>query len=140
MNNAPKSMTLGRRGEWFAARYLEQNGYRILMQNYRNSHQEIDLICTDGQTLVFCEVKTRSCSALTVAAPYYGRPSRAVDTKKQKNLTLAARAYLREHPDTSLRPRLDVIEVYVRKGTTGTEPSDLLKIHHIRNAFSASSS
>ena len=63
MTGTPKSMTLGRRGEWFAARYLEQNGYRILEQNYRVSHLEIDLICTDGQTLAFCEVKTRSCSA-----------------------------------------------------------------------------
>jgi DNA mismatch repair protein MutS2 len=50
------------------------------------------------------------------------------------------RAYLREHAQLALRPRLDVIEVYVRRGTTGTEPSDILKIHHIRNAFSASSS
>ena len=140
MNSSPKSMTLGRRGEWFAARYLEQNGYRILEQNYRVSHLEIDLICTDGQTLAFCEVKTRSCSALSVGAPYYGRPARAVDAQKQKNLILAARAYLRANPDLSLRPRLDVIEVYVRKGTTGCEPSDLLKIHHIRNAFGASSS
>lgn len=140
MSGTAKNTALGRRGEWFAARYLEQNGYRILECNYRSSHQEIDLICTDGEVLVFCEVKTRSCSAFDVNQPYYGRPSRAVNTQKQKNLILAARAYLREHAQLALRPRLDVIEVYVRRGTTGTEPSDILKIHHIRNAFSASSS
>jgi putative endonuclease len=138
MSMAPKSMTLGRRGEWLAARYLEQNGYQILQTNYRNAHQEIDLICTDGEVLVFCEVKTRSCSAFSLNASRYGRPAGAITAEKKKNLLMAARAYLREHADISLRPRLDVIEVYVRQGTTGSEPSDILKIHHIRNAFGAS--
>lgn len=43
MSGTAKNTALGRRGEWFAARYLEQNGYRILECNYRSSHQEIDL-------------------------------------------------------------------------------------------------
>lgn len=138
MTGSAKHLDVGRRGEFIAAAYLEQNGCRILHRNYRNAHREIDLIYTDGEALAFCEVKTRCCSSLDLSDMTYGSPARAVDRQKQKNLTLAARAYLHEHPVDGLRLRFDVIEVYLRRGTTGTAPSDILKTHHIRNAFPAS--
>lgn len=138
MNGEPKRQSLGQIGETLAAQYLEQNGCSVLCRNYRSAHQEIDIIAKDATTLIFVEVKTRSCTAdeLT-AAPRYGRPAAAVTAVKQKNLTLAARAYLREHPVSGCRMRFDVIEVYIRRGTDGTHPDDILKIHHIRSAFLA---
>ena len=39
--------------------YLEQQGYEILVYNYRCRFGEIDLIGKDGEYLVFCEVKYR---------------------------------------------------------------------------------
>lgn len=51
---------LGKIGENIAARYLEKSGYDILERNFRTPAGEVDLICLDGKTLVFVEVKTRS--------------------------------------------------------------------------------
>src|SRR5947207_7857205 len=52
--------TLGDRGENVAARYLRNQGYRILTRNFRCPLGEIDIVARDGRTLVFCEVKTRT--------------------------------------------------------------------------------
>ena len=51
---------LGRRGEDLAARYLERQGLVILSRNWRCRHGELDLVATDADRLVVCEVKTRS--------------------------------------------------------------------------------
>ncbi len=124
---------IGRRGEQLAAMYLEQNGYTVLHRNYRHAHQELDIVATDGIAVVFFEVKTRSLSPTDLTA--YGRPSRAVNTEKQRNLSLAARSYVKEFPQAGKRLRFDVIEVYLRRGSHGVAPTDILKLHHIRNAF-----
>ncbi|MBQ7337244.1 MAG: YraN family protein [Clostridia bacterium] len=131
--NQVDHISVGSRGEDIAAMYLEQNGYRILHRNYRHEHLELDIIATDDTVIVFCEVKTRSVAPMAAAA--YGRPSRAVNLQKQKNLSLAARAYVKEYPQSGKRLRFDVIEVYLRRGCTGTSHTDILKVHHIRNAF-----
>ena len=125
---------VGMTGEDVAAKFLEQNGYTVIERNYRSGHQEIDIIARDEQFLVFVEVKTRSC--LIPQNMAYGRPASAVSATKQHHITTAARAYLRAHPDHNLQPRLDVIEVYLKKTTAGAPPQ-LLDIHHIRNAFFA---
>jgi putative endonuclease len=49
----------GNRGEELAALYLEKKGYEIQERNFRTRFGEIDIICRDGQTLVFVEVKTK---------------------------------------------------------------------------------
>ena len=134
--NEPKTQksAVGMAGEQIAVQFLQDHGYTVLERNFRSSRQEIDIIAKDGEFLVFIEVKTRSCT--TPDALTYGRPAHAVGQKKQHNVTLAARDYLRRHPSTGLQPRLDVIEVYLRSSSIGTLPT-ALKINHIRNAFFA---
>ena len=133
-HKSSKKHDIGQIGEALACNYLEQNGCSILCRNYRSAHQEIDIIAT----LMFVEVKARSCTQEELTSSLrFGRPAAAVTAVKQKNLTLAARAYLREHPISGCRMRFDVIEVYIRRGTDGTNPADILKIHHIRSAFLA---
>lgn len=134
--NAPKTQksAVGMAGEQIAVQFLEDHGYTVIERNYRHGRQEIDVIARDAQFLVFVEVKTRSCT--TPDALTYGRPAHAVDRQKQHNVTLAAKAYLRQHPSLALQPRLDVIEVYLRASDMGTLPT-ALKVNHIRNAFYA---
>jgi putative endonuclease len=48
----------GRRGEELAAQHLRRRGFAILARNVRSGTGEIDLIATDGATIVFAEVKT----------------------------------------------------------------------------------
>lgn len=95
-------------GEQLAAEWLRrERGFTIVARNWRSPHDrrdEIDLVCRDGEALVFIEVKARSAGALVPG--YY-----AVDARKKRVLRRAAGAYLaglREKPRTL---RLDVVEV-----------------------------
>jgi putative endonuclease len=58
----------GARGEQAAADFLKaRQGYAILARNWRSprdQRDEIDLICRDGDVLVFVEVKARAAGAL----------------------------------------------------------------------------
>lgn len=118
---------IGRLGERLAAKYLKQNGYKILEANKRQSHNEIDLIATDSQYIVFVEVKARSTDT-SLNLPY-GSPASAVTKAKQARTLQAAMAYLASHPSQK-QPRMDVIEVYLDKATHRP-----LKINHIENAY-----
>ena len=111
---------LGRIGEDRAAEYLRGQGFRVLARNWRHKALELDLICEDGETLVFVEVKTRSSDR-------FGGPESAVTLEKQKRLARAARAWLAENHAWQRPCRFDVIAI-VRHG-------DTLNVEHYRHAF-----
>jgi putative endonuclease len=114
-------LELGREGEVLAARLLTGKGYRILARNYRTAGGEVDLVCQDGDTLVFVEVKTRSAGSL-------GRPDQAVTGVKRGRLVRAAAAFLSEHDGWERPCRFDVVAVVDRDGSrTAT---------HLPHAFS----
>ena len=122
------SNDIGKRGERLAVRYMRKNGFRILDTNRRQSHNEIDIIATNRDYLVFVEVKTRSYSGdvanidCTAAA--------AVNKGKQQRTIRAAEAYMLQKGTKQKQPRMDVIEVYLDKDT-----KKLLKINHIPDAY-----
>ncbi len=98
----------GAEGERLAAEFLHRRlGYEIVAANWRNpgdQREEIDLVCRDGEALVFVEVKSRSATALV---PGY----RAINRRKRRVLRRAIHAYLirlRVRPRTF---RFDVAEV-----------------------------
>lgn len=101
------SPAAGLAGEAAAADFLHGCGYRVVARNWRNprdEREELDLVCRDGEILVFVEVKARAAGALVPG--YY-----AVDRRKKNVLRRAALAYLR---GLRIRPaafRLDVVEV-----------------------------
>ena len=69
---------LERAGEKLACQFLRRSGYKILYRNFRGrTGGEIDVVCRDGDTLVFVEVKTRTRED-------FGRPFEAVDRDKRK--------------------------------------------------------
>ena len=116
-------------GEKAACDYLKKHGYKILECNKRESHKEIDIIATDKDYIAFVEVKTRSVDDDLYSR--YGTPASAVNAAKRSNLIAAARLYLRNNP-TKKQPRMDVIEVYIKKGTV-----KILQINHFTNAYQA---
>ena len=118
---------IGDIGEKAAAQFLKKDGYRIVGRNKHFSHNEIDIIAEDGTFIVFVEVKTRSIDPTCGSA--YGPPSSAVTRAKQLRLIQAANAYLKQN-HTKKQPRMDVVEVWLDKGSGKT-----LKINHIRNAY-----
>ena len=81
----------GNLGEALAATYLLDKGYRILHQNWRYSHWEVDIIAEKNTILNFIEVKTRRTKK-------FGLPEDSVSKKKISNLISAAEEYLYLHP------------------------------------------
>lgn len=124
-----KNQTVGKAGEEFAARYLAEKGYTVLHRNYRSAHLETDIVCENETHILFVEVKSRTD---TGRPSKYGRPGAAVDYKKRQNLTLCAEEYLRRYQPNK-RPRIDVIEVYLRNIGGEYVLSDK-GIKHIENA------
>jgi len=94
---------IGAWGEDQAAEYLVKNGLKILQRNYRSREGEIDLIASDGDTLVFVEVKTRTNDA-------YGFPEEAVTEEKMEHIYNVAEEYLADHLEIEAW-RIDVIAI-----------------------------
>lgn len=99
-----RAQRVGRRGEALAARYLEQQGYRILARNARTPYGELDLVALQGDEVVFVEVKARTTLA-------FGWPEEAITPAKAQRLAQAALTWLAEHPEHGPAWRVDVIAV-----------------------------
>lgn len=98
----------GARGERTAAEWLrKEKGFAIVARNWRSPRdrrEEIDLVCRDGEVLVFVEVKARTAGAMVPG--YY-----AVDARKKEVLRRAVDAYLRRLDRPPRTFRFDVVEV-----------------------------
>ena len=96
-------LTTGVEGERLAKIYAEHLGWKIIGENVRLGHKEIDLIAKDKKTIVFLEVKTRR-------GDEFGTPEESVTKKKLHRLDAAIALYLRDHPEIK-NIRLDVIAI-----------------------------
>lgn len=106
--------SLGTIGENLAAKYLVNQGYRLIMRNFtapigRNKngaliHGEIDLIALDGETLCFIEVKSRSKDDLA-------DPIANVDLRKKRAITRTSKVYRRIFGLESTKVRFDAISI-----------------------------
>ena len=74
-----------------AARFLAARGLKILARNHRCRGGEIDLVCRDGATLVFVEVRLRTSRA-------FGGAAASITPAKQRRIVLAANHYLAGKP------------------------------------------
>ncbi|MDQ6939028.1 MAG: YraN family protein [Verrucomicrobiota bacterium] len=122
VSGAPDRALRGTRGEKLAARYLRKHGYKILYRNFRGRRGgEIDIVCRDGDTLVFVEVKTRTSED-------FGRPIETIRSEQRQRISLGALAWLRMLDDPDIFFRFDVVEVLLPQ--TGKPRLELIK-----NAF-----
>jgi putative endonuclease len=112
---------IGEAGEQFAVAHLLENGWEIVVQNYRRREGEIDIIVRRGDTLAFVEVKTRRSAA-------YGTPAEAVTPRKASRIRLLARRFLLESGRHAGNVRFDVIEVTRFRGQAP-------RLTHIEGAF-----
>jgi len=107
-------MNRGAAAEALAAEFLLAQGLSIVACNYRCRGGEIDLIASDGETLIFVEVRLRSDAA-------FGGAAESITAAKKKRLSFAAAHYLsglkparREPPcrfDAVLMPALDAARI-----------------------------
>ena len=114
-------INLGRQGEDIAAEYLRSKGFQIEARNFRQKSGEIDIICRDGDTLVFVEVKTRKDSE-------FGHPTESVTSRKQQQISRTALLYLSINSLHDEPVRFDVIGVICSQAASPD-------ITHIEGAF-----
>jgi|SRR6185437_4780472 len=77
---------IGSTAESFACQHLQQQGLKLVVQNFYSRFGEIDLIMVDGDTLVFVEVKQRKQGI--------DNAIESITPAKQKKLILTAQYYL----------------------------------------------
>lgn len=94
---------IGDAGEELALAHLLEQGLHLVTRNFRCKCGEIDLIMTQGETLVFVEVRARKNST-------YGGAAASVTASKQRRIVNAAQRYLQRY---RMPPacRIDVIAI-----------------------------
>lgn len=102
---------LGRYGEDLAARWLQDQGYRILDRNWRCAAGELDIVAEAQGWWVAVEVKTRRGVG-------FGDPFESISRRKLQRLHGLARAWAAEHPGVSHRDRwrVDAVSVLIPAG------------------------
>ena len=119
------SKRLGALGEQAAAEHLLRRGYSILERNYRTRWGELDLVAFDGQTLVFCEVKTRRGSSERIP------PLQSVHGRKRSQVRRMAGSWLRERADHPYAAVLRFDAIGVRLDGAG----QLVGLEHLEGAW-----
>ena len=91
----------GRRGEAWAALFLQLQGFRVLDRRVKTPVGELDLVVSRGTTVVFVEVKSRSFSH---------QEGEALLAVNRKRIVRAAQFWLIRHADRANDDlRFDVI-------------------------------
>ncbi|HIU17943.1 MAG TPA: YraN family protein [Candidatus Avidesulfovibrio excrementigallinarum] len=115
----------GRAAEDAAASFLRRRGLRVLERNWRCGPLELDLVCEDGDTLVFVEVRARDASGMV-------SPLESLTPAKRRALCNAAQCYL-DATDGWARPcRFDVVAALGRRGQTSASH---LQLEHFTNVM-----
>ena len=87
---------IGDAGEDVAALHLIAQGLKVVARNFRVKGGEIDIVCRDGATVIFVEVRQR-------ASKVFGGAAYSITPTKQKRLILAARHWLARHGECDCR-------------------------------------
>jgi putative endonuclease len=112
-------------GEQLAAEHLTRRGFRILERNYRTRWGELDIVAFDGETLAFCEVKTRTVTTRGIA------PFDALHAQKRARVRKMAGSWLRERRERPYAPAVRCDAIAVTFDRTGR----LLALEHLEGAF-----
>lgn len=114
-----KHLLIGQNGEQAVAKYLEQQGFSIVAQNYRQRCGEIDIIAQQGELLCFVEIKTRTTEHFPI--------SQVVTKAKQQKIIKTAKWYILTNKVNNKILRFDVAIV--------TGIVDDFTIRYLPNAF-----
>ncbi|HLJ68703.1 MAG TPA: YraN family protein [Chloroflexota bacterium] len=112
---------VGAFGEAWTCGYLTRRGYRIIERNVRLSRGEIDIVASQGDALVFVEVKTRRSRA-------FGSPQSSITHARYRRLANAVEEYLSARGLEPARYRIDVVALEL--GPSG----DVIHCELIENA------
>jgi putative endonuclease len=116
---------LGVAGEQLAAEHLARRGFQVLERNFRTRWGELDIVASDGNAIVFCEVKSR------IANRSNRDPLESLHPRKRMQVRRMAAQWLRERPDRprAVELRFDAI------GVTLQPDGRLVRLDHLEGAF-----
>ena len=97
----------GKIGEDLAEKYLVGKDYYILARNYHSRFGEIDIIASDGSSIIFVEVKTRTQNQ-------FGTPLEAITSHKLSKMIKTSQFYLTQRNMHTYPYRFDAIEIIIR--------------------------
>jgi putative endonuclease len=104
--------TRGERGheaETAAAAWLEEQGFHVLARNHATKVGEVDLVCSEGETLCFVEVRSRASEML-------GTPAETISREKARRVARAAEDWAHRNGATERETRFDVVAVTLSDG------------------------
>lgn len=97
--------SIGFEKETIARKFLEQNGYEIVEQNFYHKGGEIDIIAKNEGYFVFVEVKYRTSLK-------NGLPEEAITWRKRQAIYHTAQYYMLRHGLSEETPcRFDVVAI-----------------------------
>ena len=109
----------GKDAELHALDYLQQQGLRLLAQNWLCKRGELDLVMLDGDTVVFVEVRYRKNTQ-------WGGALDSIDERKRQKLIFAAQYFPQCESHWANSPcRFDVVAI----------DSKLDQLNWLQNAF-----
>ncbi|MFZ5976745.1 MAG: YraN family protein [Hydrotalea flava] len=111
---------IGNLGENLAIRYILENGFQLLYQNWRYKYWEVDIIALKNNTIHFIEVKTRQQSP-------FGFPEDSIQQPKMDALKKAASAFMEQHPQWE-QLQFDVIAITLQQ-------QQVIEIYWIEDVF-----
>ena len=86
---------------------MRKRGYKVLYRNFKpRGGGEIDVVCRDGDTLVFVEVKTRANEDMR-------RPFEDIKEFQKRQIGRGAQVWLRMLDNPEIPYRFDVVEVII---------------------------
>lgn len=119
----PENSTRAERGQFgedLAADYCRRElGYKLIVRNWRYKRDEVDLICSDGNVLVFIEVRARAEDALVSGFHSVGKHKKEVLQRAYKN-------YLNQLQNPPKHFRFDIIDIAISNSGSG-------KVRHYAN-------
>lgn len=113
---------VGKQAEEVAVRYLQEQGYRIIAQNWYCTTGELDIIAYDLSQLVIVEVRSKR------EGSKYGTALEAITPSKVKQVRKTAFYYLYKTGNSEANIRFDVIAITTNHDGTS-------HINHIESAF-----
>ncbi|MEG2935957.1 MAG: YraN family protein, partial [Clostridium sp.] len=95
---------VGNFGEDLSKKYLKENGYIIIEENFSCPYGEIDIIALSDKYLCFMEVKTRYTTK-------FGLPLESITPAKQRKIIKTAQYFICKNKLFNHFCRFDALEV-----------------------------
>ncbi|ADZ91581.1 YraN family protein [Marinomonas mediterranea] len=97
-----KHSTSGKVAEHLAAEFLERNGLTVIDRNFHSRYGEIDIICKEGEVVVFVEVKFRKNHTR-------GKAVESITPSKLSKILLTAQYWIKRHKHEHSPVRFDAV-------------------------------